>query len=97
MLVLDEPDKSATSQSYMWVYRSNEVSKQPVVIYDYQPGRSRKSLTSFLQGFEGYLQCDGYRVYDNVEGMLPVGCWAHTRRKCDEALRAEKKSSLSAC
>lgn len=81
----------------MWVYRSNEVSKQPVVIYDYQPGRSRKSLTSFLQGFEGYLQCDGYRVYDNVEGMLPVGCWAHTRRKCDEALRAEKKSSLSAC
>ena len=30
--VLDEPDKLATSQSYMWVYRSNEVSKQPVVI-----------------------------------------------------------------
>lgn len=90
--VLDEPDKSPASQSYMWVYRSNEVSKQPVVIYDYQPGRSRKSLTSFLQGFKGYLQCDGYRVYDNVEGMLPVGCWAHTRRKYDEALRAEKKS-----
>jgi len=90
--VLDEPDKSATSQSYMWVYRSNEVSKEPVVIYDYQPGRSRKKLTSFLQGFEGYLQCDGYSVYDNVEGMLPVGCWAHTRRKYDEALKAEKKS-----
>ena len=92
MQVLDEPDKSATSQSYMWVYRSNEVSKQPVVIYDYQPGRSRQSLISFLQGFKGYLQCDDYRVYDNVEGMLPVGCWAHTQRKYDEALRAKKKS-----
>ena len=89
--VLDEPDKSATSQSYMWVYRSNEVSQQPVVIYDYQPGRSRDNLKSFLKGFEGYLQCDGYSVYDNVEGMLPVGCWAHTRRKYDEALKAEKK------
>ena len=90
--VLDEPDKLATSQSYMWVYRSNEVSEQPVVIYDYQPGRSRQNLKNFLQGFEGYLQCDGYSVYDNVDGILAVGCWAHTRRKYDEALRAEKKS-----
>lgn len=90
--VLDEPDKAATSQSYMWVYRSNEMSKQPAVIYDYQPGRSRASLKAFLQGFEGHLQCDGYSVYDNVDGITPVGCWAHTRRKYNDALKAESKN-----
>jgi len=90
--VLGEPDKAPTSQSYMWVYRSNEMSKQPVVIYDYQPGRSRENLKSFLQGYEGYLQCDGYSVYDNVDNILAVGCWAHTRRKYTDALKAEKKS-----
>ena len=50
--VLDEPDKLATSQSYMWVYRSNEVSKQPVVIYDYQPGRSRQNLKIFYKALK---------------------------------------------
>ena len=29
-----------SSKSPMWVYRSNEVSKQVVVIYDYQAGRA---------------------------------------------------------
>lgn len=90
--VLDEPDKDASSKSYMWVYRSNEMSQQPVVIYDYQPGRSRENLKSFLHGFEGYLQCDGYSVYDNVDGITPVGCWAHARRKYNDALKAEKKN-----
>jgi hypothetical protein len=34
--VLNE-GKNPSNQSQMWVYRSNEVSKEPVVIYDYQP------------------------------------------------------------
>ncbi len=71
--VLDEPDKKATSQSYMWVYRSNEMSKQPVVIYDYQAGRSRACLKEFLEDYLGYLQCDGYPVYGNLNNIMPVG------------------------
>jgi transposase len=90
--VLDEPDKSASSKSYMWVYRSNEVSEQPVVIYDYQPGRSRACAEEFLSGYQGYLQCDGYSVYDGIDGITPVGCWAHARRKYNDALKAESKN-----
>ena len=89
--VLDEGD-NPSSNSQMWVYRSNEVSKQPVVIYDYQAGRSRACAEEFLEGYQGYLQCDGYRVYDDIEGVMPVGCWAHARRKYDEALKAESKN-----
>ena len=90
--VLDEPDKKATSQSYMWVYRSNEMSEQPLVIYDYQAGRSRACLKEFLGDYQGYLQCDGYAVYDNVDNIIPVGCWAHARRKYNDALKAESKN-----
>jgi len=89
--VLDE-GKNPSSQSQMWVYRSNEVSKEPVVIYDYQAGRSRACAEEFLAGYQGYLQCDGYSVYDGIDGVTPVGCWAHARRKYDEALKAESKN-----
>ena len=89
--VLDEGD-NPSSNSQMWVYRSNEVSKQPVVIYDYQAGRSRACAEEFLAGYQGYLQCDGYSVYDGIEGVTPVGCWAHARRKYDDALKAESKN-----
>lgn len=48
----DEP----SSNSQMWRYRSNEVSKQPVVIYDYQAGRIRACAEEYLTGYQGYLQ-----------------------------------------
>lgn len=89
--VLEEDGKLAHSKSYMWVYRSNEISKQPVVVYDYQPGRSRACVQAFLSDYQGYLQCDGYSVYDNIDGITPVGCWAHARRKYEDALKAETR------
>jgi transposase len=89
--VLDE-GKSPSSKSYMWVYRSHENSQQPVVIYDYQAGRSRACAQAFLAGYQGYLQCDGYSVYDGIEDITPVGCWAHARRKYNDALKAGSKS-----
>jgi transposase len=89
--VLDEGE-NPSSNSQMWVYRSNEVSKEVVVIYDYQAGRNRACAEEFLAGYQGYLQCDGYSVYDGIEGVIPVGCWAHARRKYDEALKAESNN-----
>ena len=50
---------------------------------------------AFLNGFRGYLQTDGYAGYNAVEGAIHVGCWAHVRRKFDEALRAVPKGKRS--
>lgn len=50
---------------------------------------------AFLAGFHGYLQTDGYSGYNAVEGTIHVGCWAHARRKIDEALRAVPKGKRS--
>ena len=37
--VLHEKGKSATSKSYMWLYRTSGHAENPIVLYDYQPNR----------------------------------------------------------
>jgi transposase len=91
--VLDEPDRRAQQKSYMWVYRSGQFVQHPVVIYDYQPGRGHEYPKAFLAGYTGYLQCDGYRAYGCLENITVSGCWAHARRKFNEALIAQPKKT----
>ena len=72
--VLKEPGRSSTSKSYMW-------------LYEYQPTRKAEHAEHFLQGFSGWLHADGYQGYHKLsENIRVVGCWAHARRKFDEAL-----------
>lgn len=94
--VLKEPGRAAESKSYMWLYRSGCVGP-PIVLFDYQPSRSAENPREFLKGFEGYLHVDGYAGYHNVPGANLAGCWAHFRRKFDEALKGlpSKKRSGS--
>ena len=54
------------------------------VVFDFKMGRGREGPREFLQGFKGKLQSDGYGVYDKLgEGIVYVGCMAHTRRAMD--------------
>ena len=85
--VLRETDRSAQSDSYMWLYRTGR-DGPPIVLYDYQTTRASKHPKQFLKGFSGYLQTDGYGGYDNLTGIIQVGCWAHARRKFTDALKA---------
>lgn len=91
--VLKEPGKAATSQSYLWVQLAPEPG---VVLYDYDASRSAEVPKRLLAGFEGFLQTDGYEGYGAI-GQEPsithVGCWAHARRKFDEALKAQRSSA----
>lgn len=42
---------------------------------------------TFLKGFSGWLHADGYPGYHRLpEHIRVVGCWAHLRRKFDEAV-----------
>ena len=86
--VLKEPGKTAQSKSYMWLYRTSGDTNSPVVLYDYQPDRRAKRPREFLKDFKGYLHTDGYDGYHNLDpAIVVVGCWAHARRKFDEALK----------
>ena len=85
--VLHESGRAAESTSYMWLYRTGRVGP-PIVLYDYQTTRASKHPSRFLSGFKGYLHVDGYAGYNGLPDITLVGCWAHARRKFDEALKA---------
>jgi len=91
--VLNEQGKTAQSKSYLWLQRGGP-PEQPVVLYDYDPGRGASVPKRLLAGFTGYLQTDGYDGYNAVvaaNGLIHVGCMAHARRKFSEAVKAQGK------
>lgn len=89
--VLKEEGRSASSQSYIWVRRGGPPD-QPVVLFDYAATRSQAAADQLLQGSAGALQTDGYAGYAGIcvkHKLQHAGCWAHVRRKFDEALKAQ--------
>ena len=99
--VLKEPNRTSTSKSYMWLYRTSGCAESPIVLYEYQPSRKAEHTETFLKGFSGWLHADGYQGYHKLpENIRVVGCWAHARRKFDEALqmvpKEQRKDSLAA-
>ncbi|OIQ10387.1 IS66 family transposase [Neomoorella thermoacetica] len=85
--VLREPGREAATKSFLWLYRTGR-DGPPIILYDYQTTRASKHPRRFLAGFKGYLHVDGYAGYNELPDVTLVGCWAHARRKFDEALKA---------
>ncbi len=83
------------AKCYMWLYctGSDTPTKNDIpniVLYDYQSGRAGKCAADYLEGYTGYLQVDGYVGYEKTSATL-AGCWAHARRKFQEAEIAQPK------
>lgn len=92
--VLHEAGRAAESKSYMWLFRSGR-DGPPIVLYEYQATRAKEHPRRFLEGFSGYLHVDGYAGYNDLPGVKLTGCWAHVRRRYDEAqktLPADQRS-----
>lgn len=82
----------------MWVYRTGKMYRdQPIILYDYQPSRNASHPKEFLKEFEGICVTDGYQVYHTIEkereNLRIAGCWAHARRRFDEAVKALPKAN----
>jgi transposase len=89
--VLKEDGRDAQTKSFMWVYRSGCDSEQPIVVFDYQPGRGQEHPQAFLGEYRGLLMSDGYNAWRTLNGAVHLGCMAHARRKFTDALKARKK------
>ena len=92
--VLKEPGKTAQSKSYLWLQKGGPPG-QPVVLYDYDPGRGAQVPMQLLEDFTGYLQTDGYAGYNAVvasNNLIHVGCMAHARRKFSDAVKAQGRN-----
>lgn len=96
-LLVNKDGRPAGSKSYMWVYRTGKYeADKPIILYDYQRTRKSEHPREFLKDFNGVCVTDGYQVYHTIEGereeLTIAGCWAHARRRYDEALKALPKS-----
>lgn len=88
--VLDSNKKGAAHQGYYWVYNS---PIDHTVLFDYRPTRGAKGPERVLSGFNGYLQTDGYKVYDKIgkqQEVTHLACMAHARREFEKALSNDK-------
>ncbi len=91
--VLDKDVKGKCHQGYYWVYNS---PIQNAVLYDYRKGRGREGPKEMLKDFKGYIQSDGYSVYDwfgKKKDITLLNCWAHARRYFKDALDYDKKAA----
>ncbi|MDE6749276.1 MAG: IS66 family transposase [Lachnospiraceae bacterium] len=89
--VLKEDGKKPQNRSYMWLYRSGNDGKPPIILYDYQPSRNGDHAATYLKDFKGYVHSDGYSGYNKLKSITRVGCWAHLRRKFVEAIPMKKQ------
>jgi len=83
--------RGKTHRGYHWVYHSPE---KKLVLFDYRQGRGREGPDEMLKNFRGFLQTDGYVVYDgfeNKDGITLVGCMAHARRYFEQALMSDRE------
>jgi hypothetical protein len=103
-VLVNKDGRTAGSKSYMWVYRTGRMYQdKQIVLYDYQQTRNTSHPREFLKNFKGVCVTDGYQVYHTLDkerdDLTIAGCWAHARRRYDEAVKAlpekDQKSSLA--
>jgi transposase len=86
--VMDKDHPGATEKGYHWIIRAPEMRK---LYFHYDEGsRAQRVAIDILKDFHGAVQSDGYVAYDiyeNKKDVLLLGCWAHARRKFEEALK----------
>jgi transposase len=96
--VLNEPDKTPQSKSYMWVSTAGPPDAG-VVVFHYDRGRSGQVPKALLGDYQGTLMADGYEGYNSVcalNQLTRLGCWAHARRKFVAAQRQQPKGKTGA-
>jgi len=84
--VLKEKDREPETDSFMWLYRSGEDGLPPIILYGYTETRGGFNAKAFLDGFEGYLETDGYQGYSTLPNIKRCCCFAHVRRYFVEAV-----------
>jgi len=95
--VLKELNRKAEDKAYMWCFIGGSPEKR-CVIYHYNISRAHTVIEEILEGFSGYLHCDGFGGYDayaSDHDVKLIGCWMHCRRKFFEVARSTKSKGLA--
>lgn len=92
-----EPGNGATKQGYLWTL------KRPAgdAVFVWRTSRAARCLSTIIPAdFTGVIGCDGYSVYQSHAGQSDgrirlAACWAHVRRKFDEAREAHPRQAAT--
>ena len=80
------PGSGKAATGYLWTLHRPRGD----VVYQWHPSRRQDCLNDLLGDHRGTLQCDGYAAYpahaNKHPGLQLAACWAHVRRKFNEAL-----------
>lgn len=71
--VLRQPERENTAKSDMWLTGGGQ-PQAPLYLYEYSPSRGAECARAMFENYEGYLQSDGYRVYEQLSGEFPGLC-----------------------
>jgi transposase len=88
-------DKAPTADHWIWVRASGPPGRR-IVLFDYDASRAGAVPKRLLDGYQGILLTDGYEVYEATAQALTLthaGCFAHVRRKFDEARKAQASNA----
>lgn len=92
--IADRP--GSVRKGYIWVVRS---VLKPGVFFHYDKGsRSGEVVLKMLAHYQGAMQTDGYAAYsifEDKQGVLPLGCMAHVRRKFETALPTNPQAQIA--
>lgn len=84
-VIVRNGNKAGRKRGYMWIYRSAAGN----CLFQLCPGRGSEWPVAILGNYHGFVQSDAYAGYDILfrhgEDRIPIGCWAHLRRKFEEA------------
>ena len=82
-----------TKRVRIWVYLGG--CGPPHRFFDFTEDRRKEHPGEILADYAGFVHADAYSGYDhlfaNSEHIIEVWCWAHARRKWDEALNSARK------
>jgi transposase len=70
----------------VYLYAKYGAATHPYVSFDFAAHKDETNVRRIVGDYRGYLQSDAYICYDLVaaasaNGIVPVACWAHARRK----------------
>ena len=90
--VLDRDKKGKTHRGWYWTFRDPQSG---LVLFDYHESRGREGPSEVLKNFEGFLQTDGYEVYNYYDRnkITLLHCMAHARRYFEQAQQNDKDRS----
>ena len=97
-VIIQDDGNKTRKKCYIWLYATSMCDK-PIYIYEHQQSRESIHPSNFLKKYKGYLVCDDYAGYEEIDNVKLARCWFYAKKKYADLLKVlsdeQKKNSLA--